>query len=153
MTEWAFPVVQKFNKKYNQGISDDFFNDYTETFGKLYEKLPRQFIHRNAHDGNIFFENDEPTTWIGFEYYNEYNVRIFDILYGANTDTGEWRKNIIKGYNSVNPLTSEEKQALYYVMCSIDMIFIAWGNDETDENSCGGLLEHIKNKENFYNIF
>ena len=159
--EWTIPAVQNINQKYNQGIGDNFFNDYLETFGKLYEKLPKQFIHRNAHGGNILFENGEAMGWTGFEYYNEYNVRIFDILYCADGDKSEWQKNIIKGYDSVNPLTEEEKQALYYVQCSIDMIYIAWGNNEDGTvksswlkpNSCEILADTIRNKQFYCSIF
>ncbi len=33
---------------------------------------------------------------------------------------------ILHGYDSVNPLTAEEKQAIYYVICSIQMICVAY---------------------------
>lgn len=162
VTEWAIPEVKKYNQKYNMGISEDFFNDYIETFGKLYDKLPKQFIHRNPHGGNILFENDEITCFTGFEYYNECNLRIFDILYCAGgtspnnyDEDGKWTANIYKGYDSVTPLTLEEKQAIFYVSCSIGMIFIAYCNeeDEVAKNNREGLVKLINTKQKFDNIF
>jgi hypothetical protein len=35
-------------------------------------------------------------------------------------------EGIICGYDNVNPLTFEEKQALFYVICSISMICVAY---------------------------
>jgi Ser/Thr protein kinase RdoA (MazF antagonist) len=35
-------------------------------------------------------------------------------------------EGILRGYDSVNPLTAEEKQAIFHVICSIQMVFAAW---------------------------
>jgi len=167
--EWAMPETKKYIQKYNMNISEEFFDDYIKNFSVIYPKLPKQFIHRNPHGGNILFENGEVTSIIGFEYYNEYNVRIFDVLYAAgelNTKPLEYElsntideyltvlKGILKGYDSVNPLTEEEKQSIFYVSFSTAMIFIAY-LDETQEvakRNREALILLLENKEKFYNL-
>jgi len=65
-------------------------------------------------------------------------VRLFDPCYCATGLLSEWRgvegiqvkwpavlKGVLQGYDSVNPLTPEEKSAVYHVLCSIQMIFVA----------------------------
>ena len=69
----------------------------------------------------------------------ERNVRLWDPCYCATGILSEQRntgnaydkfpeilENILKGYDSINHLTKEEKQAVYYVICSIQMICIAY---------------------------
>ena len=160
--EWAMPETKKYNQKYSIGVSEDLFDDYTKNFPALFEKLPKQFIHRNPHGGNIVFENGEMAGIIGFEHYNECNVRLFDIIYSAgelNTQPFEiylkLLTGILKGYDSISPLTNEEKQSIWYVSLSIAMIFIAYLG-EMDEDVTRRNREAIvmlaENKEKFYNI-
>ena len=159
--EWAMPEAKKYNKKYDMGISEGFFNDYTENFGKLYDKLPRQFIHRNPHGGNILFKDGEFTSVIGFEYYNECNVRLFDILYSAgelNTQPFDiylkWLTGILKGYDSVSPLSDEEKQSIWYVTAAIGMIFVAYLDEpqEVARRNREALVLIAQSKEKFMNL-
>jgi len=168
--EWALPVVKNQHKRFNINIEEDFFDDYTETFGKLYDKLPRQLIHRDIHPGNILFDNDDVAGFIEFDL-SECNVRLFDPCYCSTgllseqadlTDPySKWidvLAGIMKGYNSINPLTAEEKQAVFYVICSIEMIFSAWfdGNEEWEWMSKINremFVFIIKNKDHIMNIF
>ena len=113
--------------------------DYRNTFGQLYDKLPRQLIHRDPNPGNIILAKDH-WGFIDFEL-SERNVRIFDPCYAATAILSEsfdardsqkletWiaiYKNIIRGYDSVAKLTPEERKAIPYVVLSIQMICIAW---------------------------
>ena len=157
--EWAMPETKRYNQKYNTGISEEFFSDYAENFGKLCEKLPKQFIHRNPIE--FSYENGEIVSVYGFEYYNEINVRLFDIIYCAgevNTQPFEEylenQKNILKGYDSINPLTHEEKQSIFDVTVSIGMIFIAYLDEasEAAERNREALGMIIENKEKFFDI-
>ena len=159
--EWAMPETKKYNQKYDMGVSEDFFNDYTENFGKLCGKLPKQFIHRNPHGGNILFKDGEFASVIGFEYYNECNVRLFDILYSAgelNTQPFEiylkWLTGILKGYDSVSPLSDEEKRAIWYVTAAIGMIFVAYLDEaqEVARRNREALVLIAQNKEKFMNL-
>ena len=68
-----------------------FFTDFAENFGKLYDKLPKQLVHRNPHPGNILFENGEVSGIIGFDL-SEINIRLWDPIYcatGIMSETGE----------------------------------------------------------------
>jgi len=160
--KWAMPETKKYNQKYHIGVSEDCFNDFSEKFPVLFEKLPKHFIHRNPHGGNILFENGEVASVIGFEYYNECNVRLFDILYSAgelNTQPFEiylkWLAGIMKGYDSISPLTEEEKQSVYYVSFATAMIFVAYlGETEEDvtRRNREALLLIAENKERFQNL-
>jgi len=108
------------------GIGDDFFNDYIENFGRLYAKLPKQLIHGNLCGDTAVYENGEVLGFKGFETYNLSFPRIYDITWGAgeiNTqpDIEEYLNTLtemLKGYDSVSPLTAEEKQSIYYVLCA-----------------------------------
>ena len=113
-------------KQGNLGISEGFFTDYIETFGELYDKLPKQLIHGNLCGDAVVYENGEVAGIKGYEIYNLSFPRIYDITWGA----GEIRlqtlfdeylttlTEMLKGYDSINPLTSEEKQSVYYVLCA-----------------------------------
>ena len=138
ITEWAMPMTKIQNKQYDMGLPDSFFEDYTETFGAIADKLPTQLIHRNPNPTCILFDGGEVSSFIDFDL-SERNVRLWDPCYCAtgllserrDVDNiyGKWPdilEGILHGYDSVNPLTTEEKQAVFYVICSIQMVFVAW---------------------------
>ncbi|MCL2512393.1 MAG: helix-turn-helix domain-containing protein [Oscillospiraceae bacterium] len=146
VTEWALPEVRKQNDKHNIGLPDGFFTDYIEKSGVLFEKMPKQLIHRDPNPSNILFDGNEVSGFINFDI-SQRNVRLWDPCYCATGILSEWRgvnelfpksspniyekwpdilEGVLQGYNSVNPLTAEEKQAVYYVTCSIQMIFVAY---------------------------
>ena len=137
VTEWALPEVQKQNIQWNMGIPDSFFEDYINNFGGLFEKLPKQLIHRDPNPCNILFDSGEVSGFTDFEL-SERNVRLWDPCYCATGILSEQHNaenaydkfpeilnSILHGYDSVSPLTTEEKQAVYYVVCSIQMICVA----------------------------
>ncbi len=138
VTEWALPLVKKQNIQWNMGISESFFEEYIRDFGALFEKLPKQLIHRDTNPCNILFNNGEVIGFADFEL-SERSVRLWDPCYCATGILSEQRDtenaydkfseildSILHGYDSVNPLTAEEKQAVYYVICSIQMICVAY---------------------------
>ncbi len=134
--EWALPSVRRQNRQWDMKIDDSFFEDYTKTFGALYVGLPRQLIHRNPCPGYVFFEGEQVS---GFEDFDlsECNIRLWDPCYCATGILSEghdamcaiWLdilKSLLQGYNKENPLLRQEKQAVYYVICSIQMICVAY---------------------------
>lgn len=138
VSEWALPSVQKQNIQWDMGIPDSFFEDYIRDFGTLFEKLPKQLIHHDPNPCNILFCGGEVTGFAEFEL-SERNVRLWDPCYCATGILSEQRdvenayekfpvilKAILRGYDSVAHLTAEEKQAVYYVLCSIQMICVAY---------------------------
>ena len=70
------------------GLSDDFIKDYTENFGRLEKKLPRQLIHRDLNPSVMIFENGEFRGFSDFEL-SEVNIRIFDLCYCATAILSE----------------------------------------------------------------
>lgn len=120
------------------GIADSFFEEYIRDFGALFEKLPKQLIHRDLNPCNILFSGGEVSGFADFEL-SERNVRLWDPCYCAAGILSEQHdvenaydkfpeilEAVLHGYNSEAPLTAEEKQAVYYVVCSIQMICAAY---------------------------
>ncbi len=136
VTDWALPNVKRQNMQWGLGLDDSFFDDYIESFGKLYDKLPKQLIHRDTNPSNILFEDDEVRGFVDFDL-SEVNVRLWDVCYCATGILSEssdeayekWLDilgGILHGYDLEGQLTLEEKQAVFYVICSIQMICVAF---------------------------
>lgn len=136
ITEWALPNVRRQNAQWSMGRNEEFFTDYIDTFGKLFDKLPKQLIHRDPNPSNILFANGEVCGFIDFDL-SEVNVRLWDACYCAtgilcesNDEAySKWLDvlgGILHGYDSEGKLTAEEKQAVFYVLCSIQMICVAY---------------------------
>lgn len=116
----------------------DFIYDYKYGFGKIFEALPRQIIHRDINPSNMIFDCGEFKGFIDFDL-SEVNIRIFDICYCAtailsecfndNVNKAKWLEilnNLINGYNSIEPLSEYEQQAIPYTIYSIQIICIAY---------------------------
>lgn len=126
------------NIKSVMNLRDDFVHNYVEKFGLIYEKLPKQIIHRDINPSNIIFDNGEFKGFVDFDL-SEINIRIFDICYFAtailsecfsdsNIDKNLWfviLNKLVSGYEKETVLTDDEKQAVPYVIYSIQMICIA----------------------------
>jgi len=136
--DWALPKTKGIMEQWGVPLPNEFFEDYILGFKNLYPKLIQHIIHRDPNPSNIIFNNDEISGFIDFEI-SEKNIRIFDPCYCATGILSEAEKvdggfekwpelltAIIQGYDNVCNLTKEEKQAIPYVIYSIQMIFIAW---------------------------
>ncbi|MGL4737410.1 MAG: helix-turn-helix domain-containing protein [Cellulosilyticaceae bacterium] len=145
---WAMPQTRTVMAQWGCPLPESFYLEYMENFPKLYEKLPRQMIHRDANPSNIIFDQGKVTGFIDFAL-SERNVRLFDPCYcatGILAEAGalqdqydQWPeilKGIIKGYDEIVHLTKEEKEAIPYVIYSIQMIFIAWLVDHEVYKDC-----------------
>lgn len=170
VTEWALPRVKKQNIQWDMGIPDDFFEEYICDFGALFEKLPKQLIHCDPNPCNILFSGGEVNGFTDFEL-SERNVRLWDPCYCATGILSEQHnvenaydkfpvilEAILCGYDSVSPLTPEEKQAVYYVLCSIQMICTAYFESVDEYKDLAKtnremLLYIIKQKERINSIF
>jgi len=138
--DWALPVTQK---KIN--LPQELVMEYQKQFGGIYEKLPKQIIHRNMNLSYVYLDGEEMVGVTDFEL-SEYSIRLFDVCYAATgilsenfADTEETMKkwlllyqNIVKGYNAVIKLTEEEKNALPYVVFSIQLICVAYFADKEE---------------------
>ena len=141
MKSWIKDVFAKNNWKY---IEEDNFNETVEILEKLYDKLPVQLIHRDVHLGNFLFDKGRFSGYIDFDL-SQRNIRIFDLCYfmlGLLSEeelldiTEEQWFNILKhffeGYEQECKLQEEEKQAVPYVMESIELLFVAWFMEQSD---------------------
>ncbi len=157
---WALPKTKEI-----LGLSEAVCEDYLNTFGKAYEELTMQVIHRDPNPGNIICGDD---TWgfIDFEL-SEKNIRIFDPCYAATAilsesfteDDGrklekwvEIYKNMIYGYDSVVKLSDAEREAIPYVILSNQLICVAWFAEqekypdvyEINKKMTGWIVEHFQ---------
>lgn len=162
VTDWALPNIRQQNIQWNMGIDESFFDDFVEIFGKLYDKLPKKLIHRDPNPSNILFENGEVSGFIDFDLC-ETNVRLWDVCYCATGILSEasdenydkWFDilgGVLHGYDLEGKLTPEEKQAVFYVLCSIQMICIAYfeSHDATKElaKTNRGMLQFMIQSQN-----
>lgn len=135
ITEWALPKVEKQDEQWEMGLGHTFFVQYKTHFGALYAQLPRQLIHRNPNPSTILFDGSEVTGFIDFDM-TEINVRLWDPCYCATGILSEgpdyfdkWLdilRGILRGYNEQAKLTKAEKEAVFHVICSIQMICIVY---------------------------
>ncbi|MGE7852709.1 phosphotransferase enzyme family protein [Bacillus paramycoides] len=134
--EWAMPILEK-----NEQVQRDVIQQMNNLHKKFKEKvqlLPKQIIHRDMHLSNVIFQDNEFQGFIDFELLEE-NARVFDLsycftsvlseLYMDETLRRNWLqivRTIFEGYNKQNALTREEVQTIWYVMLSIQIIFITY---------------------------
>ena len=128
--DWALPKAKEALR-----LPEGFCEEYLGAFTDLYPKLPRQIIHRDPNPGNILCADDQ-WGFIDFDL-SERNARIYDPCYAATAvlsetfcrDNDKWIeifRDIIRGYDSVIPLTREERQAIPYVMLANQFVCVAW---------------------------
>jgi Ser/Thr protein kinase RdoA (MazF antagonist) len=116
----------------------DIYQKIETVIQDLSKKLPKQLIHRDAHIFNIIFNDNRLSGIIDFEIA-EVNVRIFDICYCCTSILNEVFNNedlrklwiefvgkLVHNYNINNPLDDAEKKSIWYVMLSIQSIFMAF---------------------------
>ena len=121
------------------------------------------------HCKNILFENGKLSGCIDFDKTQK-NARIFDVCHMARSilidyrDDIESRSNwskffgaILSGYISLHKLTHEEKQILPYMLCCIELLFIAYFLDIKHSEYCQVSVEMFNwlyaNKDEFYNQY
>ena len=96
---------------------------------------------------------------------NGHFPRIYDVTWGAGEINAsplidEYLNTLIemfKGYDSVNPLTAEEKQSIYYVICATYMKGYGYyiETEETFDLMARGnraMVFLANNKELFFNL-
>ncbi|MGI6039729.1 MAG: phosphotransferase [Clostridiales bacterium] len=139
IADWALPSLRRQNIQWSMGLAESFFSNFIKEFGELYDILPKQLIHRDPNPSNILFDDGKVSGFIDFDL-SEINIRLWDVCYCATGILSEcsdksaesyekWLDllgGILNGYDLEGKLTSEEKQAVYYVICSIQMICIAY---------------------------
>lgn len=133
---WALPILEK-----NENVHQDVIRKMNQIHTDFKEKvhpLRKQIIHRDMHLSNVIFKDNEFQGFIDFELL-ERNVRVFDLCYCCTSILSElysdeelrrkWQhiiSKIFEGYNKQNILMKEELQSIWYVMLSIQVIFITY---------------------------
>lgn len=149
----------------NRPLSDEEITymekNYTTDFGRLYAEMPKQLIHGNPTGDSFVYENGEPVGIKGYEIYNVSHIRLFDVMWCAGEinlqDLDAYLKmlrEILQGYDSINPLTPAEKQAIYYVLCTSAMNCAAYCDENLDvtKRNLQALSYLSQNKEIFMNL-
>jgi Ser/Thr protein kinase RdoA (MazF antagonist) len=103
-----------------------------------YIELPKQLIHRDAHPGNMLFQDGQHSGWLDFEISMR-GPRLFDLGYCSTSLLMNGMPDLarrqawfgllialVTGYESVCPLTSVEHRALRVMQMCIEVIFIAF---------------------------
>ena len=141
MNSWVRSTLEDGNWSY---VSKEKFDSTVSDLADLYDKLPVQLIHRDVHFGNFLFDQGKFTGYIDFDL-SQRNIRIFDLCYfmtgllseeeKLEVTSEEWfaiLKKIFAGYEQKIKLSHEEKQAVPYVMKSIELLFAAWFSGQKD---------------------
>lgn len=131
----AIPKVKLIANK----IQDNFYDEYLDGFSQIYDRLPKQLIHKNLCPNNFIMRNEKIIGITDYEL-SEKKIRIFEPCYAATAILSEnfrnmcldqkiWiaiLNNIVHGYDSVVKLSETEKAAIPYVIYSIQMICISY---------------------------
>ena len=132
---WSLPETAR-----TMNLPAAFVSRFTDAIRCLFPLLPSGPIHRNPTPDAFLFSGGQLTGYANFEM-TEINIRLFDICYAATAILSEtlgrlpdetvncWPEvlqAIADGYDSVSPLTMEEKESIPYVVCAIQMICVAF---------------------------
>ncbi len=114
------------------------FDTLTARLSEIYGDLPVQLIHRDVHFGNFLFDGETFSGYIDFDL-SQRNIRIFDLCYfllgllSEEEKLSVTRKQwfslvsaVFQGYESLLPLTAQEKAAVPCVMACIELLFAAY---------------------------
>lgn len=132
--QWLKPAKEAMN------LTEEFCKDYLNAVERWNGKLPEQIIHRDPNPSNLVMKDGQLAGFLDFDL-SQRSIRIFDPCYAATgllveiTETGDEEKrsrwievcqNIIRGYDAVVHMTEEEKQAVPYVVLSVQLICVGF---------------------------
>lgn len=159
MKGWVLETLTKNDWKI---IDKEEYSKTVKSLEQVYDHLPNQLIHRDVHFGNFLFFEGSLSGYIDFDL-SQRNIRIFDICYfltgllAEENDEAftpnEWMehvKSVITGYESINPLSAAEKEAIPCVMECIEILFAAYFisiNDTKHAIDACHVLHFIKSCE------
>ena len=144
------------------GLSEQFCDDYIHTFGRLHQQLPVQMIHRDPNPSNFILKEGKCVGVIDFDLAQR-SIRLFDPCYAATGILSEsfekqgerWFdifRGLLHGYDRIVQLTEEEKQAVPYVVMSIQLICVGFFSTQEKferlaETNTAMLKWLLKNRE------
>lgn len=113
----------------------------------VYDILPKQLIHRDVHLGNFLFDDGNFSGYIDFDL-SQKNIRIIDICYfllsllveieNNRMDQERWFRivgEVISGYETISPLSADEKNVMVCIMKNIELLFVAYFLSENKEKA------------------
>ena len=119
----------------------------------LCSALPEQLIHRDCNPGNVLVDHFEVSGFVDCDHFS-IGTRIFDLGYflvhlvkwdvGNERETAMWLNHynqVIIGYETVQPLQKQERDALFYVMLGVLLIFADHFYRHSNRN---GIAERVK---------
>ncbi len=135
---WIIEIINSKNDLLDILFINKAIKDINMGFKSSHIKLPKQLIHRDIHPSNMIFYRNKLKGFIDFEIPT-YGIRIFDPCYCSTSiltskfKSKKARKkwinllvSILKGYNSINRLKKTEINAIFYVLLSIQLLFMAY---------------------------
>lgn len=135
---WIIEIINSKNDLLDILFINKVIKDINMRFKSIYIKLPKQLIHRDIHPSNMIFYRNKLTGFIDFEIPT-YGIRIFDPCYCSTSiltskfKSKKARKkwinlllSILNGYNSINRLKKIEIDAIFHVLLSIQLLFMAY---------------------------
>jgi Ser/Thr protein kinase RdoA (MazF antagonist) len=145
--EWVIPALLNYEgtHKIDKGMVEKIREAYQSEFIPMYDALPKQIIHRDIHPENFLTDDERVTGFIDFEL-SEINVRLFDPCYCSTAllisaiDNEQWMSEwfnlyhqIMTGYDRYADLSETEKKAAWFVLLSIELVFMAFWCGYGDE--------------------
>jgi Ser/Thr protein kinase RdoA (MazF antagonist) len=134
-------------------LAQDEWKEPMEALLGSYPSLPQQQIHRDLHYGNLLFDGSILTGVLDFDLGKQ-DVRLFDIAYFLLGQLLEQKDllairdkwfafihQFLSGYESITLLEREEKEALPFMMQCIELLFIAYWEQQTNQNAA---LESVR---------
>ena len=124
-------------------LPQTYYDAYETRFLALYPLLPKHVIHKDPNPANILLQGDEFCGFIDFELGLR-SARLYDPCYLTTAILSEtlpqddspaydkWFEvyhAVLRGYDSVCPLTKEEREAAPYMVFTIEMICLAFFNE------------------------
>ena len=130
---WLTPAAE------HMGLPASFREAYRD-FGTLHDALPVQVIHRDPNLSNILLRDGKLAGFIDFDL-TQRSIRLFDPCYAATSvlcglfqrgkmeQLAGWIpmfRALLRGYDEVVHMTEAEKQAVPWVVLSIELICVGY---------------------------
>ena len=144
-------------------IDENEFEGIINKFRLEDKELSYGLIHRDVHLGNFLFYNNEFSGYIDFDL-SQKNIRIFDLCYFMlgllledeenKVDEMQWfqyLKSLVKGYASIIPISTVERESIPLAMECIELLFAAYFIEEKDERAMKDSLKLYEFCKNNYN--
>lgn len=121
-------------------LDEAFYQGFLPALERLWPQLPQQIIHRDPNPGNVLVKNGEIVGFLDFEL-SEHSARICDPCYTAMAVLSEsfvkhrdqWPAllhEILAGYDETAHLNEAEKEAIPYILFSIQITCAVWFSEQ-----------------------